>query len=464
MWSKRILALLLCLVLLCALTPALGTEDAGEEAAETPVPGEGGERSGGEELAASALRLLSAAEPHTPFLRGYGDGTIRPDAYLTLGEACQIFYNLLRSRPADRAEVAGVEKSRWYYDAMSLLAAGGILDQARDGAVLPDAAISRGQFILMLTRFFPELEEGDCSYPDVPYGSPWRSAAGKATAQGWINGFEDGSFRPNEPLTRAQAAAVLNRVMGRHADEEKLEELVVIPLFTDLPGEHWAYFELLEAVVSHEPAYEGGREVWTGTEDPRLLYSPGPVLLDGETYWAGEEGFLLRDAQIGELYFGPDGRYTCGDAEADGYIHDILSGINAPEADRLTLLRAAFEYVRDGFSYLRRTESYEYGATGWEVTEALTMLTTGRGNCYCYAAVFALLARQLGYDAHAIAGGSNWTPRPHAWVEIEMDGVNYIFDTELEMAKKGQYNFWMITPAELPWPYWKDEETMLYGG
>ena len=460
MWSKRLTALLLCLALLCAL-PALA-ENA-PEVTPSPGPAEEGEAAPREEAPAVTLRLLSGDEPHTAYLRGYGDGTVRPDAYLTLGEACQIFYNMLRSRPAERAELPGVDPSRWYYDAVTLLAAGGILDPARDGPVLPEAAVSRGRFVQMLARFFPELEEGDCAFPDVPRSSPWYSAVAKATARGWIKGFEDGTFRPSDPLTRAQTAAVLNRVLGRQADREFLAEKLVIPIFTDLPETHWAYYEVLEAVLNHNNAEENGREVWADTGDGRLRYVPGPVFLGVETYLAGEDGFILRDTQAGELYFGPDGRYTCGDGEADGLIKGILEGLYDPALDREELLHAAYEYTRDSFAYLRRTESYEYGATGWEVQEALTMLNTGRGNCYCYAAVFTLLARQLGYDAHAVAGGTNWTPRPHAWVEIELDGVEYLFDTELEMAKKGQYNFWKITPAELPWPYWKAGGVRVYG-
>ena len=444
MWSKRLLALLLCLTLLASCVPALGAE--GEEE-ETTVP----------------LQLMTASDPHVPFFRGYGDGTIRPNGYLTAAEGCQLFYSLLRFRPEDRAEVPGVEKGRWYYDAVSLMAARGIWDQQRDGPIRPDAALTRGQFVLMLSRFYPELEEGDCHYPDVPQSSPWYGAASKASSQGWILGFEDGTFRPMDPLTRAQAAAVLCRVMGRQADGAFLEEKVVIPLFTDLSPEHWAYGVLLEAAVRHEASGLGERETWTACTDPRLVYTPGPVLVDGETYWAGEDGFLCRDTRIGELTFGPDGRYTCGDEEADGYVKDILAGLYDPALSREELLRAAFVYTRDSFNYLRRSESYEWGCTGWEVEEALTMLRTGRGNCYCYAGVFCLLARQLGYDAKAVSGGVNWNPRPHGWVEIEFDGVPYIFDTELEMSyyRKGNYtyNFYMLAHEDVPWPYhWAEED------
>ena len=270
--------------------------------------------------------------------------------------------------------------------------------------------MSRGQFILMLSRFYPELEEGTCSYPDVPRSSPWYEAVAKTTARGWINGFEDGTFRPMEPLTRAQAAAVLNRVMGRQADEALLTEQAVIPVFTDLSPDHWAYFTLMEAVINHTVGYREGQEIWTSAEDSRLHHPPGLVLSGGEVYWAGEDGVILRDAQVGNLYFGPDGRYTCGDAEADKLIKGILAGLYDPALTREELLRSAFDYTVKSFSYLRRTESYEWGAKGWEVQEALTMLNTGRGNCYCYAAVFCLLARQLGYDAEAVSGGVNWNP------------------------------------------------------
>ena len=226
---------------------------------------------------------------------------------------------------------------------MSLLAAGGILDLRRDGTVQPDAAMSRGQFILMLTRFYPELEEAACAYPDVPRTSPWYSAVAKATAQGWINGFEDGTFRPMDPLTRAQAAAVLNRMMGRQADEALLAEQAVIPVFTDLSPAHWAYFTLMEAVIDHTAGYSEGREVWTSAEDSRLHYPPGLIIAEGEVYWAGEDGIICRDTRVGNLYFGPDGRYTCGDAETDGLIKEILAGLYDPAMTQEELLRAAFD-------------------------------------------------------------------------------------------------------------------------
>ena len=87
------------------------------------------------------------------------------------------------------------------------------------------------------------------------------------------------------------------------------------------------------------------------------------------------------------------------------------------------------------------------------------MLTTGRGNCYCYAGVFYYLARQLGYPAVPISGNVGTARSPHGWVEIDFDGVTYIYDTELEMAyrKKGiyYYDFYRMSYASIPWAYRK---------
>ncbi len=466
MWSKlrRLAALLLCLCLLLSL-PALaeGTEDPEDPAAaeETPGPEEPEPAEGSDAAPARPVLRLGRGERHNAYIRGYEDGSVRPDAYVTLPEGAQMLYGLLQERPGDRAEVDGVEPGDWYYDAVCLLAAGGVLDPARDGPVLPKEALTRAQFVLMLTRLFPELEPRDCEYPDVPKGSPWYGAVGAAAAVGWVKGYEDGTFRPSAPITRAECTALINRALGRKADRALLDEQAVIPVFTDLNAGHWAYYELLEAAIGHSAAFAPEGETWSESDDAHLRYAPGPVLYGQDVYYAGEDGVILRDAAVGSLYFGPDGRYTSGNEEADGYAKSILAELYSPEMSREELLRAAYDYTRDSFKYLRRSESYDWGVTGWEVEEALTILRTGRGNCYCYAGVFWLLARQLGYDARAVSGGVGWSSRPHGWVDIEMDGVLCIFDTELEMAYRAKgtyiYDFFRMPYDSVPWPYTKAE-------
>ena len=436
MWNKlrRIAVLFLALALLSAL-PCLAA-------------GENGLR----------LSLRSASPSHEAYLHGYDDGSFKPNGFITRAEEAQMLYNLLETKPADRAELTDVRKTDWYYDALGLLTAAGVVTPDAAGCVQPNAQLTRAQFIIMLVNLFPDLPEGECSYTDLSKSAPWYGPIAKATAAGWVNGYEDGSFHAAERVTRAEAAAIINRALGRSADRDKLESELVIPLYSDLKPSHWAYYEILEASISHRADRSAGSEVWIETD--ALRYTPGPIPMGTELYYADEQGIVVRDRTVGQLTFGADGRYTTGDGEADAYVQAILGEIITEGMTPEEKLLAAYDYVVESYSYLRRSDAYDPGAEGWEVEEALTILRTGRGNCYCYAGVTCLLARQIGYDAKAISGTTNWTPRPHAWVEIEFDGVPYIFDTEMEMASKGKYgdhHFYMLSydiEATL-WPYEK---------
>lgn len=93
-----------------------------------------------------------------------------------------------------------------------------------------------------------------------------------------------------------------------------------------------------------------------------------------------------------------------------------MAGLLEPGMTRWEALRAAYDYTRDSFSYLRRNY-YLFRETGWAHDEAMTMFETGRGNCYCYAAVFYYLARQLGYNCIIISGRVGTDGDPHGWVE-----------------------------------------------
>lgn len=97
------------------------------------------------------------------------------------------------------------------------------------------------------------------------------------------------------------------------------------------------------------------------------------------------------------------------------------------------MLRAMYLYVRDSFTYLRR-HYYKTGDVGWATQEALTMYSTGRGNCYCYASAFWAAARALGFDAKIVSGTYGEEEAPHGWVEILRGGERYTYDVEIEMA------------------------------
>lgn len=402
------------------------------------------------------LELRSADDTHQSYISGYGDGLFRPDGNITRAEAASMFYGLLREKPAERLSFADVSEADWYYDALGLLAAYGIIDVDGNSAA-PDETISRAEFVAMAARFFP-IVEAECVFNDVDETTRWRDEIVSACARGFISGYGDGSFRPDGLITRAEATAVINRILGRSADMDYISG-IILPLFDDVSPAHWAYGEIMEAALTHTPKPDtAAGETWANVNTAPLRRSPG-LLFDGfDFYYIEDNGFPAVNKDVGGLHFGADGHYTSGDAEIDKFAKDTLAKICTDGMTQEQRLRAAFNYTRDSFSYLRRNY-YKTGDTGWELEEARIMFQTGRGNCYCFAGVFYYLSRQLGYDSRIISGGVGWSYRPHGWVEIDQGGTTYIYDTELEMAyrKKGvySYDFYHMAYADVPWPYKK---------
>ena len=232
-----------------------------------------------------------------------------------------------------------------------------------------------------------------------------------------------------DTVTRADFARVMVALTRQDAEEKVIPAgEVFVPL--DVSANHPGLSALLEASVSH--AHDVAGVPWEEFTAPR---QSGFFNVDGWLYYIDENGVLARNTTVGTLTFGADGRYTCGDAELDATVAGILKEIlqKHPDAERIDLLRRAFEYTRDSFTYRRRYDPYAMGETGWEITEAKAMFADTKGNCYSFASAFWALARGLGYDAVAISGTMLKDHQPHGWVEIVMeDGEPYIFDPEME--------------------------------
>lgn len=234
-------------------------------------------------------------------------------------------------------------------------------------------------------------------------------------------------------LTRSDAARIFNILLGRDNETVSLERSA--RGFPDVTPERGDYADLMEASVPHRHGKKSWNQVFLPTS-----HDAGWEFRDGQLYCYDSSGYPLRDTVV-EGVFTMDiaGRYTSGSSVLDALVTERLTEFQAkdPKASRETLLRYAYDYTRDSFQYLRR-ENYNFGQCGWEVQDAITMMQTGMGNCYNYAAVFWALARGLGYDAQAISGfiGSRSDMvTPHGWVRIDMNGGSYYFDPEMEMSR-----------------------------
>lgn len=393
---------------------------------------------------------------HYGYVAGYDDGTFRPNITITRAQAASLLYRLIVQPGQEFTTFEDVSETAYYYKDVGYLAAIGVIDF--EGSLLkPDEDLTRAEFTSMIVR----LASGNnyhyyttMPFVDVAADNKYFDEISYAAYRGWVFGIGEDKFNPELPVTRGEAVATINRVLGAVPDREYLKGSFFSP-FSDVFATHWAYYDILEATIPHTHVSSGATS-WIDGDVSAFRREPGPFYVGLDLYYMGDDGTPLTNQSVGHLYFGADGRYTSGDATIDSYVHSVLATIITPGMTPAESLRAAYLYTRDSFSYLTRNY-YSPNATGWDIKEATTMFTTGRGNCYCYAAVFQFLARQLGYDAVAVAGMCS-PNNPHGWVEIEIDGVNYMFDTELEMAHRKQgrnTNLYMIPMTQLPWRYWR---------
>lgn len=401
--------------------------------------------------------LVGADGTHAGYINGCGDGGFHPSEGLTRAQAAVMLFRLIESPGEERVTYSDVPEGSWYSDAAGYLGALGVLETA-DGQLRPGESVTRGEFAAMIDYLMlgHELEEADMPFPDVPQDHRYAAEIACAALHGWILGNTAGEFAPDNTVTRAEAVTVINRVLGAVPDREYMKNMYFSP-FSDLFATHWAYYDVMEASVSH--THQNTGESRWATADTSALEKPEGIYFIGLDYcYVLSDGSVVRDGYVGSRYFGADGLFTSRSAELDGYVKDVIASTVDPGMTEMEKLRAVYNYTRDSFTYLRRNY-HDVGDVSWANDEALTMFTTKRGNCYCYAAVFYSLARQLGFDPVLISGKvNNSNPIPHAWVEMEEDGKMYMYDAELEMAhrkKNDIRDLFRVDVNKTPWRYWR---------
>ena len=209
-------------------------------------------------------------DDHYAYIIGYEDGTVRPQGNITRAEVATIFFRLLTDEV--RAEywstVSGytdVKAGDWYNNAISTLSDLGIITGYEDGTFRPNASISRAEFVTIATRFFDYAAEYEGAFSDVSYSSWYADFVQAAVDMGLVNGYENGTFRPNASITRAEAVAIVNRVLLRRPDADHLLPWSVMNTFSDNVLESaWYYEDIQEATNSHDYEWlKSGVEDWT---------------------------------------------------------------------------------------------------------------------------------------------------------------------------------------------------------
>lgn len=212
----------------------------------------------GEEIIAGMTGLLTVAglgtDDHIAYVYGYPDGTIRPNETITRAEVTTIFYRLLTSARRDEIFTSensfrDVNSSMWYNKAASSMAAGGYIQGYADGTFGANKPITRAEFVCLAARFATKTT-GFASYTDVDNGHWAARSIAICASNGWVQGYEDGTFRPDQPITRAEAMTIINRMLGRGASKGYICKGAV--RYTDNDPGSWYYYEILEATNDHE--------------------------------------------------------------------------------------------------------------------------------------------------------------------------------------------------------------------
>ena len=395
---------------------------------------------------------------HHKYLNGFEDATIRPEVQVTRAQAAQMLSCVSEDSESgtgndgekvQNVSFSDVKEGAWYYDAVMELTEKGILKGYQDGTFRPDRKITRAEFASVLKAYHDIIgnsdeEAGDTSaveFSDVSEDSWYYEAVSEAAAQGWITGYSGGLFKPENNATRAESVTMINRLLDRSADKNTINLSSDIRVMPDVTDSHWAYYQLLEALTEHTCRNTEQGEVWTDHEPGTVDLTPGWHNIDGELFHVNAAGYFDYNTSVDGLTLDFCGRYTTGVVSLDTMLTEAAREALSDGMTQEERLRAMYDYAKETFSY-RGAENVETGSTGWELEIAKTMMSSKKGNCYSWAAAFTYLARKVGYPATAIAGESiseKGNRSIHAWTEITFDGTAYTFDPEIEAVYAANY-------------------------
>ena len=205
------------------------------------------------------------AEDHMAYLTGYPDGTFGPNRSMTRAEVTQMFYALLLDQNVKlTVSFSDVPTEAWYAKAVNTLASLGMVDGVGGGRFDPDRAITRAEFTTIAMGFAHRVSEGEAGFSDVSESDWFYPYVMSASQYGWIGGYSDGTFRPNNTITRSEVTTIVNNMLARAADKDYVDAHAdSLRQFPDVAEGYWGYYQIMEAVNSHNYTKSDGMEDWT---------------------------------------------------------------------------------------------------------------------------------------------------------------------------------------------------------
>ena len=212
---------------------------------------------------------------HYAYIIGYGNNDVRPQNNITRAEVATIFFRLLTddTREANMTKnqnYSDVKDSNWFCRPVATLSAMNIIKGYNDGSFQPNGNITRAEFAAIAARFDPDGDTTPATFTDVA-GHWAEKEISIAANHGWINGYEDGSFRPNQYITRAEAMTLINRVLNRLPETKDDLHKDMKTWVDNMDETAWYYLAVQEATNSHYNDNKEGTkfEKWTDMRETR---------------------------------------------------------------------------------------------------------------------------------------------------------------------------------------------------
>ncbi|PVY89207.1 putative repeat protein (TIGR02543 family) [Ezakiella coagulans] len=206
------------------------------------------------------------AHDHFSYIKGYGENIFAPNRTITRAEVAMIFARLsLNKSTAGAPQFKDVKAGDWYKTAIDIIARQGVIKGYEDGTFRPNQPITRREFAAIAARYAGNIDAWK-TFRDVPPTDWAYTLINRVAGAGWINGYEDGTFRPNNNITRAEVVAIVNRMLNRTADKAYVENNLMNSsnAFVDNMRSAWYYYDIYEAAFGHsyERMMNGVDEKW----------------------------------------------------------------------------------------------------------------------------------------------------------------------------------------------------------
>ena len=208
---------------------------------------------------------------HYQYLIGYPDGNFNPNKGMTRAEAATMFTRLLNERPVKwrhyNAGLSDIRPGDWYANTVGYAVQRGIVSGYPDGSFKPNKPITRAEFAAIASRFDALAQGNAISFSDLAPSHWGYNAIRSAATKGWISGYPDNTFRPEQAITRAEVTAITNRMLNRHADlywiDAHPSEVI---RFGDVKRSDWYFEPIMEATMGHDFIRDRDKktEHWTG--------------------------------------------------------------------------------------------------------------------------------------------------------------------------------------------------------